>query len=87
MKAMPRISMNGNNRMPFTASRSSLAILVSALVLAACSGRQVYESAAGWRQNECQKILEGADRARCMETANKDYDTYNKQKSAAPDQR
>ena len=61
-------------------SRSNLLILLCALVLTACSGRQVYESAAGWRQNECQKILEDADRARCMETATKDYDAYSKQK-------
>ena len=68
-------------------SRSSLPILVCALGLAACSGRQLYESAAGWRQNECQKILESADRARCMETATKEYDAYSRQKDAAPDQK
>jgi hypothetical protein len=57
------------------------------LVVAGCSGRQVYQSAAGWRQNECQKILEDAERARCMEQANKDYDTYSKEKGASPGQR
>lgn len=72
--------------MRVTGSRSTLPILVCALVLIACSGRQVYESAAGWRQNECQKILESADRARCMETATKDYDAYSRQKDASPDQ-
>jgi hypothetical protein len=50
------------------------------LLLAACSGKQIYESAAGWRQNECQKILESAGRARCMEAASKDYDSYNREK-------
>jgi hypothetical protein len=62
-------------------------ILLSMLVLAGCSGRQVYQSAAGWRQNECQKILEDAERARCMEQANIDYDTYTKEKGASSEAR
>jgi len=68
-------------------SRSYLLILVSMLVLAGCSSRQIYQSAAGWRMNECQKILEDAERARCMEQANKDYDAYSKERNASPEQR
>jgi hypothetical protein len=67
--------------------RFHLLILVSMLVLSGCSGRQIYQSAAGWRLNECQKILEDAERARCMEQANKDYDTYSKERNASPEQR
>jgi hypothetical protein len=73
--------------MKSTRARFHVLILASMLVLAGCSGRQVYQSATGWRQNECQKILESAERARCMEQANKDYDTYSKEKNAAPEQR
>ena len=47
-----------------------------------CTGRQIYESAAGWRQNECQKILENTARAQCMETAGKDYDSYRKEQAS-----
>jgi hypothetical protein len=57
--------------------RTSLLVL-ALLLLAACTSRQIYNSAAGWRQNECQKILENDERARCMQTANKDYDSYKK---------
>jgi hypothetical protein len=60
-----------------------LSVAVLALMLSACTGRQVYQSAAGWRMNECQKILEDAERARCMQSANKDYDTYKKEKGGA----
>lgn len=60
--------------------RIGLPLLALALALTGCTSRQVYQSAAGWRQNECQKILEDAERARCMESANKDYDTYRKEK-------
>ena len=60
--------------------RTSLLIFMLTLLLAGCTGRQIYDSATGWRQNECQKILESAERARCMESANKDYDSYKKAK-------
>jgi hypothetical protein len=72
--------------MGLTCSRLHFLILASMLILAGCSGRQIYQSAASWRQNECQKILEGAERARCMEQANKDYDTYNKERNASPEE-
>lgn len=57
------------------------------LVLVGCSGRQIYQSGAGWRLNECQKILEDSDRARCVQQANKDYDTYSMERNASPEQR
>lgn len=60
--------------------RTTLLVFMLTLLVAGCSGRQIYDSAAGWRQNECQKILESAERARCMENANKDYDSYKKSK-------
>lgn len=60
--------------------RTSLLFFLLTLLVAGCTGRQIYDSAAGWRQNECQKILESAERARCMENANKDYDSYKKAK-------
>ncbi|HVY04905.1 MAG TPA: hypothetical protein VHB46_02910 [Burkholderiales bacterium] len=61
------------------------AIFVAIAGLAAgCTSRQIYQSAAGWRQNECQKILESADRAQCMDSANKDYDTYSKERGVNP---
>jgi len=49
------------------------------MVMTACTSRQMYDSAAGWRRTECNKLLEDAARARCMETAGKDYDTYRKE--------
>ena len=62
-------------------SRTVLLIAASIPALAACSGKQIYESATGWRQNECQKILESSEHTRCMESANKDYDSYRREKS------
>jgi hypothetical protein len=61
--------------------------LACMVAMAGCSDRQIYQSAAGWRINECQKILEDAARARCLESANKDYDTYKKQRDSTPDKK
>jgi hypothetical protein len=73
--------------MKFICSRFDVVILASMFVLAGCSGRQIYQSAAGWRLNECQKILENAERARCMEQASKDYETYRREGNDSPGQR
>ena len=65
-------------------SRARSVLVISlVMALAGCSGRQIYQSATGWRMNECQKILEDAERARCLGSANKDYDTYKKEKGGA----
>jgi hypothetical protein len=69
-------------------SSAVLAALAGVLFLASgCTCKDIYQSGLGWRQNECRKVLDGAERARCMETANKDYDSYNKEKTAPADQR
>lgn len=69
-------------------SSAVLASLAGVLFLVSgCTGREIYQSGLGWRQNECQKVLDAAERARCMETANKDYDSYDKEKTAPADPR
>jgi hypothetical protein len=71
--------------MKFSGCLLLLPILAWTVAVAGCSGRQIYQSAAGWRQNECQKILDGAERARCLDSANKDYDTYSKEREITSD--
>lgn len=56
-------------------------ILSVVLLLGACTSRQVYDAGLGWRQNECNRMVDAAERARCLETANKDYDGYSREKS------
>jgi hypothetical protein len=64
------------------------AVMIGALlILPGCSSREIYQSGIGWRQSECEKILDGVERARCMETANKDYDSYERERTAPGDQR
>jgi hypothetical protein len=52
------------------------AMMAVAVVSPACSGRQAYDAGYGWRMHECQRILDDNERARCLETAKMDYDTY-----------
>lgn len=64
-----------------TGPANSLALLfLTACFLAGCGGRQLYDAGTGWRQAECRKILDNAERERCLRTANTDYDTYEKEK-------
>lgn len=61
---------------------AAIALLAGVLVVVTgCTSREIYQSTVGWRQNECQKVMDVADRAQCMQTASKDYDSYSKQKA------
>jgi hypothetical protein len=60
-----------------------LAVCVLALLACGCSNRQVYDSAWGWRRNECQKIVNDDERARCLEAANTSYDKYKREQDEA----
>ena len=60
-----------------------LAVCVLVLLECGCTSRQVYESAWGWRRNECDKIANADERARCLEAANASYDTYSKEQDEA----
>ena len=52
--------------------------LLVALLSAGCTERQLYDSATGWRQSECNKILDQTARAKCLETATRAHDRYRK---------
>jgi hypothetical protein len=53
-----------------------LVTLVLSLLVSACTSQQVYDSGQGWRHNECNRLMDHDERARCMETATMPYDTY-----------
>lgn len=48
---------------------------------AGCSSQQVYDSAAGWRQQECSKIIDPDQRQQCFEAADMPHSEYEKQQS------
>jgi hypothetical protein len=55
-------------------------LFLAVCAIAGCGGRQLYGAGTGWRQAEGQKMLDNAERERCLRTANTDYDTYEKEK-------
>lgn len=65
-------------RVPRPQLRRACAVAaLAALVLPACSARQLYDASAGWRRNECSKIGEQDKRERCLkEEAGRSYDDY-----------
>jgi hypothetical protein len=57
------------------------ALLAASMLLAcACSSQQLYDSAAGWRENECMQILDTPRRERCLKEARAAQDEYDKQR-------
>lgn len=57
---------------------ATLGVLV--LLLSACTGRQVYDSAQGWRQSECNREVDAQKRQLCLDEAAKSYDSYESQR-------
>lgn len=52
------------------------------VVLSGCSGRRLYDGAAAWRENECARFVDMAERERCLETARLDYERYRQERDA-----
>jgi hypothetical protein len=59
-------------------------LLAAAVALPGCSGRQMYDAGYGWRMHACHQILDDYERARCLETAKMDYDTYKSNRAPDP---
>jgi len=56
----------------------SAAIAGLLLAAAGCSSQQLYNNAQGWREAECNKMLDTPRRERCMKEAGRSYEEYNK---------
>jgi hypothetical protein len=54
-------------------------LCASLLAAAGCTSEQVYRSAQAWQQNQCEKNIDGAERARCLQSAGPGYDSYIRQ--------
>ncbi len=51
-------------------------LLLAAGLAAGCTSEQIYNSAQGWRRNECYKLVDLAQRERCLKEADRPYDAY-----------
>lgn len=60
--------------------------LTAALALAACAGcssQQLYGTGQAMQRNECNKLGDMAERQRCMDSANRSQDSYEREAAAA----
>ncbi|MDB6060228.1 MAG: hypothetical protein JWM78_331 [Verrucomicrobiaceae bacterium] len=60
--------------------RTHCAILLAVMLLGGCSHEQLYNSMQGARDEKCQKIIDGGERARCLDNAHQPYDKYRQQR-------
>lgn len=51
-----------------------------AMCLAGCSNEQIYHSLSGAKENECQKIVDANERARCLDAAKESYEKYQQRR-------
>lgn len=58
-------------------------LILSAVVVAACSSQQLYGAGQQWQRNECYKINEAQERQRCLSSTSTSYDDYKRQSEAA----
>jgi hypothetical protein len=68
------------------AMKCSIMLLTCFIACASCSNKELYNASRGWQQNECQKIVENEDRARCMEAATKSFEQYKKEQETVKKQ-
>ncbi|PPD38902.1 MAG: hypothetical protein CTY16_19595 [Methylobacter sp.] len=61
----------------------TLTALLFAL-LQGCTAERVYNAAQGARLNECTKIADNADRARCYDSATQSYEHYGQGQQPKP---
>ena len=55
----------------------AVGLLLAATLVAGCTSKEIYDAAAGWRRNECNKIGDTERRERCLkEEADRSYDAY-----------
>ncbi|WP_019916094.1 hypothetical protein [Methyloversatilis discipulorum] len=67
--------------------RHLIVIIALTCGLVGCSSRQLYDSAASWRQQECDRIVDATERSRCLETANLEYERYRREREKAGEAR
>jgi hypothetical protein len=64
-------------------ARFAAALLFTAFAAVACSPQQFYGVGQVWQRNECNKVNDTQERARCNASASKSYDAYQREAEAA----
>ena len=54
-----------------------------AIVLACCAGQDIYQTSQGFRRAQCERILEADRRADCLRNADRDWESYERDRERA----
>jgi hypothetical protein len=76
LSALGSLPVRCSRRGPRVNAVHAAACLALTLLASGCSPEQVYNAAAGWRRNECYKIVDVEQRDRCLKEADRSYDAY-----------
>jgi hypothetical protein len=57
----------------------TLAALLAATALSACTSEQLYNTGKAWQQNQCAGIQDKPDYDRCLRNAGPSYDNYKRE--------
>lgn len=60
----------------------TLTALLTATSLSACSSQQFYGAGQAWQHNTCNRISDMQERNRCMASANRSHDDYQRESEA-----
>ncbi len=52
-------------------------------VVSGCTWQQAYASAQGWQRNACYRVIDQAERDRCLSSTNMSYDEYRSRSEGA----
>jgi len=59
------------------------AVVILITVVCACTWQQAYSSAQGWQRNQCNRLIEQAERERCLASVSMTYDEYRSRSEGA----
>jgi hypothetical protein len=57
--------------------------LIMLMLITGCSSQQAYSTGQAYQREQCNKINDNNERARCMEDANKSQEEYQRQQKEA----
>jgi len=57
----------------------AIAVTVTMVTATGCTTQQLYSTGQSWQRNECSKIMDQQERARCLSSTSASYEAYKKQ--------
>jgi len=52
---------------------------IAIVITSGCTTQQAYSTGQEWQRNQCNRIIDNAERSRCLEKTNTPYQDYKRQ--------